>query len=57
MPSKLGWFLSGNRSGISANVAAVNFLHLEGPSSLPGSEIQRFLDLETIFIKARQDEL
>ena len=34
LPSRLGWVLSGNRSGISVNVATVNLLHLEGPSPL-----------------------
>jgi hypothetical protein len=48
LPSKLGWVLSGNRSGISVNVAAVNFLHLEGPGPLPETEIKRFWELETV---------
>jgi hypothetical protein len=48
---------SGNRSGVTVNVAAVNFLHLDGPGPLPESEINRFLDLETIGITAHQDNL
>ena len=56
LPSNLGWILSGNRSGISANVAAVNFLHLENPSPLLETEVKRFWDLETIGITARQDK-
>ena len=56
LPSKLGWILSGNRSGISVNVAAVNLLNLERPGPLPETEIKRFWDLETIGIKAHQDK-
>jgi hypothetical protein len=33
LPTKLRWILSGNRSGISANAAAVTFLHSECPSA------------------------
>ena len=46
LPSNLGWILSGNRSGISANVAAVNFLHLQSPGPLPETEIKRFWDIK-----------
>jgi len=56
LPSSLGWILSGNRSGISLNVAAVNLLNLERPGPLPEREIKRFWDLETIGIKAHQDK-
>jgi hypothetical protein len=31
--------LSGNRSGISANVAVVDFLNIEGPGPLPETDI------------------
>jgi hypothetical protein len=55
--SRLGWVLSGNGSGISINVIAVNFLHLQGPGPLPETEITRFWDLVTIGIKAHQVEL
>jgi hypothetical protein len=48
--------LSGNRSGISANVAVVNFLQLENPAPLPETEIKRSWDLETIGITAHQDK-
>ena len=56
LPSNLGWILSGNRSGISASMTAVNFLHLENPGPLPETEIKRFWDLETIGITAHQDK-
>jgi hypothetical protein len=56
LPSNLGWILSGNRSGICANVAAVNFLHLQRPGPLPETEIKRFWDLETIGITSHQDK-
>jgi len=46
LPSNLGWILSGNRSGISANVAAVTFLHPENPRPLPETDIKRFWDLD-----------
>jgi hypothetical protein len=32
----------------------VNFLHLDGPAPLPETEINKFLDLETIGITAHQ---
>ena len=48
LPSNLGF-------GISANVAAVNFLHLENPGALPETEIKQFWNLETIGITAHQD--
>jgi hypothetical protein len=57
LPSRFGWILSGNRSGISVNVAAVNFLRTEGPGPLTETEIKRFWDLETIGITAHQDKL
>jgi hypothetical protein len=41
LPSMLVWIISGNRSGISVNVAAVNLLNLEGPGPLPETEIKR----------------
>jgi hypothetical protein len=47
--------LSGNRSGISANLAAVNFLHSEFPGPLPETEIKSFWDLEAIGVKAHQN--
>jgi hypothetical protein len=53
---RLAWILSGNRFGISANVAAVNFFHLIGPGSLLETEIKRFWNLETIGITAHQDK-
>ena len=56
LPSNLGWILSGNWSGISANVAAVNFLYLRSPGPLPETEIKRFCDLETIGITSHQDK-
>jgi hypothetical protein len=56
LPSRFGWILSGNRSGISVNVAAVNFLCTEGPGPLTETEIKRFWDLETIGITAHQDK-
>ena len=56
LPSNLGWIVSGNRSSISANVAAVSFLQLEIPGPLPETEIKRFWDLETIGIKVHQDK-
>jgi hypothetical protein len=56
LPSKLGWILSGNPSGISANVTAVNFLHLENPGPLPEIEIKQLWDLEPIGITAHQDK-
>jgi len=55
LPSNLGWILSGSRSSITANVAAVNFLHLENPGPLPETEIKQFWNLETIGITAHQD--
>jgi len=55
LPSNLGWILSGNRSRITANVAAVNFLHLEYPGPLPETEIKQFWNLETIGITAHQE--
>jgi len=55
LPSNLGWFLSGNRSGISANGAAVNFLHLKNPGPLPQTEKKQFWNLETIGITAHED--
>ena len=54
LPSKLGRILSGSRYGVSANVAAVNFLHLGGPTPLPDTEIKKFWDLETLGITAHQ---
>jgi hypothetical protein len=56
LPSHLGWILSGDRSGISANAAAVNFLQLEPPGPLPETEIKRFWDLEALGITAHQDK-
>ena len=56
LPSNPGWILSGNRSGILENVAAVNFLHLENTGPLPETEIKWFWDLETIGITAHQDK-
>ena len=56
LPSNLGWILSRNRSCISENVAAVNFVHLENPGPLPETEIKRFWDLETIGFTAHQDK-
>jgi len=50
-PSNLGWILSGNRSGISAN-----FLHQENPGPLQETAIKWFWDLETIGITAHQDK-
>ena len=55
LPSRLEWILSGNRSGVSVNAAAVNLLHSEVPGPLPEEEIKRFWDLETIGITAHQD--
>jgi hypothetical protein len=51
LPSRLRWILSGNRSGILVNVAAVNYLHLEEPGSLPEAEIKQIWDLETIALQ------
>jgi hypothetical protein len=45
LPSRLGWILSVNRSGISVNVAAFNLLKIERPGPLPETEIKRFWDL------------
>ena len=56
LPSNMGWILSGNPSGISANVAAVSFLHLQSPGPLPETEKKRFWDLETIGITSYQDK-
>jgi len=42
LPPKLGWILSGNRSGVSTNVAAVNLLPLENPGPLSETEIKQF---------------
>jgi hypothetical protein len=56
LPSRFGYILSGNRSGISVNVAAVNLLNLEMPGPLPETEIKRFWDLETIGIKGHKDK-
>ena len=56
LPSRLGWVLSGIRSGISVNVAAVNFLHLQVPGPLPETELKGLWDLETIGITAHHDE-
>ena len=56
LPSNLEWILSGNLSGISANVAPVNFLHLENPGPLPEREIRGFWDLETIGITANREK-
>jgi len=55
LPSNLRWILSGSRSGNTANVAAVNFLHLENSGPLPETEIKKFWNLETIGITAHQD--
>jgi len=55
LPSYMGWILIGGRSGISANVAAVNVLHLENPGPLPETEIKQLWNLETIGITAHQD--
>ena len=57
LPSRLRWVLRGNRSVISANVTAINFLHLERPGPLPETEIKRFWDLKTIGNAAHQEEL
>ena len=57
LPSGLGLVISGILSGITVNVAAVNFLHLEEPSPLLETEIKKFWDLETILITAQQEEL
>ena len=54
LPSKLGWILSGNRSGVSANVAAANSLHLDGPAPVSETEIKKFWDIENIGITAHQ---
>ena len=35
LPSNLGWILSGNRSGISANWAAINLLQAGNTGLLP----------------------
>jgi hypothetical protein len=56
LPSRFGWILSGNRSGTSVNVAAVNLLNLERPGPLPETEMKSFWDLKTIGIKAHQDK-
>jgi hypothetical protein len=48
--------LSGNRSGISANVAAVNLLHLENPGPLHETKMKKFWDLEAIGIKIQQEK-
>jgi hypothetical protein len=56
LPSRLGWVLSSNRTGISVKVAAVNLLHIQGLGPLPETEIKRFWDLDNIGIKARQEE-
>jgi hypothetical protein len=56
LPSNLGWILSGNWSGISANVAAVKLFRLENPGPLPETEIKRFWDLEAIGITIHQDK-
>jgi len=55
LPLKLGWILSGNRSGISASWAAINLLHAGNPGLLPEPEIKRFWELETIGITPHQD--
>jgi hypothetical protein len=57
LPSSFGWAFSGNRSGISVNVAAVKRFHLEEPDPLPETEIKRFWDLETTRITVHQDGL
>ena len=53
--SNLGWILSGNRSGISANWAAVNLLNAGNVGLLPEPEIKRFWELETIGITPHQN--
>jgi hypothetical protein len=54
--SRFGCILSGNRSVISVNVAAVNLLNSERPGPLPGTEIKRGWEVETIGVKANQDK-
>ncbi|XP_021921218.1 uncharacterized protein LOC110830502 [Zootermopsis nevadensis] len=53
IPSKLGWVLSGNRSGITVNFLTVNYVKLN--TSSPSEDIlRRFWDLETIGIMENQ---
>jgi len=54
--SNLGLILSGNRSGISANLTAVNFLHSEVPGPLPETD-QTFWALEAFGITAHQNRV
>jgi len=54
LPSNLGWILSGNRSGISANWAAVNLIQAGNAGLLPDPEIKRLWELETIGITPHQ---
>jgi hypothetical protein len=54
LPSKLGWILSGSRSGITVNSVMVNYVKLN--TSSPSEDILRhFWDLETIGIMENQD--
>ena len=55
LPSKFGWILTGNRTGISTNVIAVHLLHSESHGSLPDVEVKRFWVLEAIGITAHQE--
>lgn len=50
IPSIFGWILSGSRSGISVNSAAVNFINIDEPSVPMNSEIRHFWDLEIMGI-------
>ncbi|KAJ4430640.1 hypothetical protein ANN_19230, partial [Periplaneta americana] len=55
IPSKFGWILSGNRTGITVGSTIVNYIHSEHAPSYPDDVLRKFWDLETLGIRENQD--
>jgi hypothetical protein len=56
IPSKLGWILSGKRSGITVNSTVVNYINLDQTFLPPDDAFRYFWELETIGITADQEK-
>ena len=54
IPSKFGWILSGNRTGVSVNYTTVNFIDACTVPSALDDDLRRFWDLESIGINSEQ---
>jgi hypothetical protein len=52
LPTKFGWILTGNRTGITANQMTVNHVILEHSDN----DLRKFWDLETIGIMPNQEQ-